>query len=427
MMKLVAAKCPSCGANINVDRSLKFTKCEYCNTEILVEEAVENLLKVELKDSPSLDNYLKLGNRYYENQEFEEAYKVYSKAEEIDPDNPIVVLRRGLCRCMVSDYNNLDIMAAINGMKTSYELMKKMRLSKQDINQSINDTGTVLYLTKKYIVDVYNRNQLNKEQTKGYIERLEKCLDGYLYLDQIVDGDSELEEKIVHSIIEIIDIILGNANNSKYQLSSSYMNELKAKKKEYLNRVGKTSYSVKNTISKEKVVGVESKTSIVWDIVCYITIFFLFIMFLGSLFNGESFITIFTWFFAIISFIPPLKRFLMKKFGSNMGMIVIIVRVILLLGAFILLASGPVEFENTFKGEDGTTIILKEGKVSITKEDTVIQGTYHWDTKDNDYYIHVQGKNLDEDMEYRYRPSEDGGSLCLLENDQCSMIYLPVK
>ena len=76
-MKLVAAKCPSCGANIKVDRSLKLTRCEYCNTEITVEEAVENLLKVELKDSPTLDNYLKLGNRYFDNSEHEEAYKMY--------------------------------------------------------------------------------------------------------------------------------------------------------------------------------------------------------------------------------------------------------------------------------------------------------------------------------------------------------------
>ena len=126
-MKLIPAKCPSCGASIDVDRSLKFTKCQYCGTEIVVEEAIENLLKVELKDSPTLEIYLKLGNRYFENLEYEEAYKIYCKAEEIDPDNPIVVLRRGLCRTMIVDYNHCDVASAINGMKTSYELMKKMK------------------------------------------------------------------------------------------------------------------------------------------------------------------------------------------------------------------------------------------------------------------------------------------------------------
>ena len=220
-MKLVAAKCPSCGANIKVDRSLKFTKCEYCDTEIMVEEAVENLLKVELKDSPTLDNYLKLGNRYFENQEFEEAYKIYSKAEEIDPDNPIVVLRRGLCRTLITDYNVLDINSSINGMKTAYSLMKKMKISRDEINNCINDTGTTLYITKKYIVDVYNHNKLNKEQTKGYIERLEACLEGYVYLDSIAEGDKALENRIVSSIIEIIDI---TNDNGVYIFSIEHVN-----------------------------------------------------------------------------------------------------------------------------------------------------------------------------------------------------------
>ena len=426
-MKLVAAKCPSCGANIKVDRSLKFTKCEYCDTEIMVEEAVENLLKVELKDSPTLDNYLRLGNRYFENQEFEEAYKVYLKAEEIDPDNPIVVLRRGLCRTLITDYNELDINASIKGMKTAYTLMKKMNISKDEINICINDTGTVLYITKKYIVDVYNRNKLNKEQTKGYVERLEACLDGYIYLDSIAEGDKDLENRILSSIIEIIDIILGNTNNSKYQLSSSYINELKEKKKSYIERRGEVSNKVEKFTPKEKVVGVESKTSIIWDILCYVMIFFLFIMFLGSIFNGENFLIVLVWFLTILSFVPQLKRLLIKKFGSSMGKIVIIGRIIFVVLCFVVLLGEPSEFENTFKGEDGTKITLKEGKASIVTGDTEIQGTYHWETKDNDYYIHVKGKNVGEDIEYRYRSSEDGGSLCLLKDNECTTIYLPVE
>ena len=225
-MKLVAAKCPSCGANIKVDRSLKVTKCEYCDTEIIVEEAVENLLKVELKDTPSLENYLKLGARYFDNREFEEAYKVYSKAEEIDPDIPIVVLRRGLCRSIISDYNHFDVDSAVKAMKTSYDLMKKMKLSNDEILTCINDTGTVLFLSYQYVVDVYKNNKLNKEQTKGYIDRLEECLKGYQYLDTIVENDQQLQDRILNSMIIIIDTILGNSDDSKYQLSSSYISEL---------------------------------------------------------------------------------------------------------------------------------------------------------------------------------------------------------
>lgn len=425
-MKLIPAKCPSCGASIDVDRSLKFTKCQYCGTEIVVEEAIENLLKVELKDSPTLENYLKLGNRYFENLEYEEAYKIYCKAEEIDPDNPIVVLRRGLCRTMIVDYNHFDVASAINGMKTSYDLMKKMKMSKEEITLSITETGTVLFAVYQYVVDVYQRNKFNKEQTKGYIERLEALLKGYEYLNTIVDNNQELKDRILNSMIMIIDTILGNSNNSKYQLSSSYINDLNNQKNNYMNK--RTKEMTQPSFSKkEKVVGIQNKTSIIWDILCYFMIFILSIMLLGSIFNGENILNILLWLLAIISFIPQLKRSLIKKYGYNMNKIVIITRVILIILLFIILASGPVEFENTFKGEDGTQITLKEGKVSIITGDTEIQGTYHWETKDNDYYIHVKGKNVDEDMEYRYRSNEDGGSLCLLENNQCTTIYQPIN
>ena len=423
-MKLVAAKCPSCGANIKVDRSLKVTKCEYCDTEIMVEEAVENLLKVELKDTPSLENYLKLGNRYFDNREFEEAYKVYSKAEEIDPDIPIVVLRRGLCRSMIADYNHFDVSSAIKAMKTAYDLMKKMKLSNDEILVSINDTGTVLFSTYQYVVDVYKNNRLNKEQTKGYIDRLEECLKGYQYLDGIVEGDQELQDRILNSMIIIIDTILGS--DSKYQLSSSYVSELNQKKKEYSDR--RTKVMVKPSFHpSEKVVGVQGKTTIIWDILCYITIAFLFLMFLGSIFNYESILVIILWLLTLISFIPQIKRALIQKNGSKMGIIVIITRIVLFVTVFILFAGGPMKFENTYRGEDGVKITIKEGKFTIIDGDEKTTSTYHWDSQDDDYYITVKGKNGEEDFKYRYRSSDEGGSLCLLENDKCTTIYLPVE
>ena len=423
-MKLVAAKCPSCGANIKVDRSIKLTRCEYCNTEITVEEAVENLLKVELKDSPTFDNYLKLGNRYFDNSEHEEAYKMYSKAEEIDPDNPFIVLRKGLCKALISDYNNFDISSAINAMKTSYELMKKMKMDQKAINLSINDTGTTIFVNYQYLVNIYKQNKFNKEQSKGYVERLESCLKGYQYLDTIVENDTDLSDRILNSMIIIIDTILGNSNDSKYQLSSTYIKELNAEKKEYSNR--RTKVLVKpHEIKKEKVIGVQNKASIIWDILCYINIFFLLIMFLGSIFTNESLLIIILWFLSIISFIPGLKRLLIKKYGSIMNTIVIILRILLLIGAFVALVSEPMDFENTYKGEDGSKIIIEKGKISIKSDKTEFNGTYSWESKNDDFYITIQNKN--DNNKYLYHKTQDGSSLCLLENNECTTIYLPIN
>ena len=220
---------------------------------------------------------------------------------------------------------------------------------------------------------------------------------------------------------------MGNSNDAKYHLSSSYVSELKEMRTKYVERLGTDFKKASKTVSKEKVVEVDKKTNFIWDIICYITIFFLSIMFLGSVFNNEGFLNICVWLLVIISFIPQIKRLLIKRFGSNTGRIVIIFRVVMIILAFIVLASSPSPFENTYKGDDGGVISIKKGKIEITKNDTKISGTYHWESRDNDYYIHAKMDNVDQNYEYKYRESSEGGSLCLLENDKCSTIYLPTN
>lgn len=426
-MKLVAAKCPNCGASIKVDRSLKFTNCEYCNTQIIVEEAVENLIKVEFKDTPTLDNLLTLGDRYYSNKEYGEAYKAYSKAEEIDPNNPIVVLRKGLCKSMVTGFNDFDVDSAINGLKTSMDLMKKMKMSKKDINKSIDEVGACIYGSKNFLLHVYARNKLNKTQTSEYIDKLEACLNAFLYLDSIDISDLDLKHRIYIGIVETIDAILGDKKTTNYNLSTKFVNDLNNKKKIYLEYLGKdTSKSKYNaTQMPDKVVDIETGSSKIKDILCYVAIFFISIMFLGSILNGESIIEILIWFLAIISFIPQIKKALMRRNGANIGKIIVIARIALLVIAFLILATAPTPFENTFEKDD-VTISFESGKYQMINNDNIIDGDYHWDSKDNDYYIYVQTTD-NNNYTYRYRDNKEGGSLCLFEDNKCITLYSPVN
>ena len=47
-MKLIAAKCPNCGADINVDTERKSMFCSYCGSQILVDEAI-NKYQIDIK------------------------------------------------------------------------------------------------------------------------------------------------------------------------------------------------------------------------------------------------------------------------------------------------------------------------------------------------------------------------------------------
>ena len=91
-MKLTAAKCPSCGASIEVDRNEESTICEYCNSNIIIEDAVQKY-KIELsgkiKVSGIKDNEdrLKDAINYYELNEFNEAVSTLNTIIADEPFN----------------------------------------------------------------------------------------------------------------------------------------------------------------------------------------------------------------------------------------------------------------------------------------------------------------------------------------------------
>lgn len=68
MIQLTAAKCPQCGADIEVNAELEKSICQYCGTTILVQEAIQ---KIELSGSVKVagiknrDDYLEQAKKHY--------------------------------------------------------------------------------------------------------------------------------------------------------------------------------------------------------------------------------------------------------------------------------------------------------------------------------------------------------------------------
>ena len=50
-MKVTCVKCPSCGANLNIEDNVKKTKCQYCNTNIMIEKDLNDEIKANILDS----------------------------------------------------------------------------------------------------------------------------------------------------------------------------------------------------------------------------------------------------------------------------------------------------------------------------------------------------------------------------------------
>lgn len=116
-MKLTAAKCPSCGASIKVDRNEESTTCEYCHNDIIIEDAVEKY-KIELSGKVKVsgikdnDDRLKDAKNYLKLNEFNETVTTLNTIIRDEPFNieayTLLVKANVLQFQQLYDFDNFD-------------------------------------------------------------------------------------------------------------------------------------------------------------------------------------------------------------------------------------------------------------------------------------------------------------------------------
>lgn len=190
-MRLTSAKCPNCGADIKVNKTEEKTVCEYCKSEILVEDAIAKLKvvvegEVELKGVPKLESYLKLGNRAYKDGKFDEAYINYSKALELDPDNAIAILRQGLSK-VLKEKEPLK-MTFSSGLSAYQNAIK--------IDESLKESGAtdlaVALAKEEVLTEFYRTHILTKSELDKYMKELLSLLEGNI----TIIANSEINKKV---------------------------------------------------------------------------------------------------------------------------------------------------------------------------------------------------------------------------------------
>lgn len=103
MIQLREAKCPSCGANIQVNDKLENTICQYCGTQVLVEEAIQKY-KIEISGKVEVDGIETRKSRL-------ERAKKHLKLKEIKEANEI------LTALHTEDKFDIDVMIEMIRMK----------------------------------------------------------------------------------------------------------------------------------------------------------------------------------------------------------------------------------------------------------------------------------------------------------------------
>ncbi|MBR4262087.1 MAG: hypothetical protein IKQ35_01830 [Bacilli bacterium] len=111
MVKLVAAKCPSCGAALKLKKSDEKVECEYCHQTIIVDDAIA-CYKLKISGNVSVDGIstnselIKNANDLLEMNEFLKAKKKFLEYSEKNPTDYQGWL--GLLKCRTRNFTIRD-------------------------------------------------------------------------------------------------------------------------------------------------------------------------------------------------------------------------------------------------------------------------------------------------------------------------------
>lgn len=413
-MRLTSAKCPNCGADIKVNKTEEKTVCEYCKSEILVEDAIAKLKvvvegEVELKGVPKLESYLKLGNRAYKDGKFDEAYINYSKALELDPDNAIAILRQGLSKVLKEkEPLKMTFSSGLSAYQNAIKIDESLKES------GATDLAVALAKEEEVLTEFYRTHILTKSELDKYMKELLSLLEGNI----AIIANSEINKKVC---TENALFLIGYISEKKeygtserrytYKLSKEelkYLEDTKKVLKEGLKAQNKA--EVKETLEKTKEEPRKPQTKkdkIINGILLLITI----VMIIYTLSYGKS--TIWFWMF-VIEFLILIVTLSSKDVMPATNRVKNILLVLAVIGTFG--NSYPAFAISSYKSVD-EDLVIKFNKKEVIVNDK--KTTYKYKDNDGVYYIEI------DDVKLKYDYHKGKYLLCVTKDGKCISYLVP--
>lgn len=413
-MRLTSAKCPNCGADIKVNKAEEKTVCEYCKSEILVEDAIAKLKvvvegEVELKGVPKLESYLKLGDRAYKDGEFDEAYANYSKALELDPDNAIAILRQGISKVLKEkDPLKMTFSSGLSAYQNAIKIDESLKES------GATDLAVVLASEEEMLTEFYRTHILTKNELDKYMKELLSLLEGNI----TIIANSETNKKVcMENALFLVRYI---SDKKEYGTSErKYTYKLSKKELKYLEDTKKvlkeglkaqSNAEFKETLDKAKKEPRKPQTKkdkIINGILLVVTI----IMIIYTLSYGKS--TIWFWMY-IIEFLILIVTLSSKDVMPATNRVKNILLVLAVIGTF---GNAYPEFAvSSYKSVD-EDLIIKFNKKEVIVNDK--KTTYKYKDKDGVYYIEI------DDTKLKYDYHKGKYLLCVTKDGKCISYLVP--
>lgn len=177
-MKLTAAKCPTCNANIEVNETLDKAICQYCGSTILIESAIQKhrmeitgTLKIDGIQSYSekieiIQKHLKIGN-------IEEAYEILEELLERNPFDEqalsiYIQTKTAILNYINDEYSKRSIISIISNTKNLVAAIEENNADEYVYKLEKTANGTYTDIIEKYTQAMKkSRENLKKEIIKS--------------------------------------------------------------------------------------------------------------------------------------------------------------------------------------------------------------------------------------------------------------------
>lgn len=97
---IIAVKCPSCSANLQIPDDVEFVSCEYCETSIKVRDVVR------IETDYDVPEWIKIADNAYKGKNYEEAYEYYNMVLEKEAFRANAWIGKGFSAGRLSDDND---------------------------------------------------------------------------------------------------------------------------------------------------------------------------------------------------------------------------------------------------------------------------------------------------------------------------------
>ncbi len=131
-MKFISAKCPNCGAELQVAENLKSGFCNHCGSKILFEPEVSN---VKIDQKKSLSNYKELAESAMRSNDTEKMLKYADMALEIDAHDSDV----WLIKMKASIRKGKDDASILECSSNALRYAKDVNKNKNEVNNLLLD------------------------------------------------------------------------------------------------------------------------------------------------------------------------------------------------------------------------------------------------------------------------------------------------